>query len=369
MASISAESFDASVRHQVFLERLKTGMAKDITPFLKTIDKNIRLRLSKSELTTWQRRRLNKLLSSIGKMIDGELLRFSGQLTLDLKDLGVSEAAFEARSLTNAVANPAFESVTPASGTVRGAVIAAPLSVRGTQGGKLLTPFLKDWSKTQKDTLVNQIRQGVFEGQTNAQIVKNVRGTAPAKLKDGKLAVVNRQTNALVRTMVQHVSSVARQTVYEANSDLVKRYQWVSTLDSRTTDICMSLSGQSWPIGEGPLPPAHIGCRSTTVPVLDERFSFLKEGATQSSVTGPVDADETYYSWLKKQPKGFQEEAIGITNTKLLRNGGLNADEFAALRLNKNFQPLTLQEMQRLEPLAFEKAGITLNPDTGLPIG
>ena len=42
MAAISAESFDATVRHQVFLERLKAGLAKDITPFLKAIDRDIR---------------------------------------------------------------------------------------------------------------------------------------------------------------------------------------------------------------------------------------------------------------------------------------------------------------------------------------
>jgi len=368
MVAISVPSFDATVRHQVFLERLKTGQAQDITPYLKAIDKAIRLKLSKGELTGYGRARLVALLDGIGKMIDGELLKFSKQLTLDLKDLAISESIFEAKSLTNAVSNPAFESIVPAPSTVRATIVAAPLSVRGAQGGKLLKPFLKDWSKTQKDTLLGVIRQGVFEGQTNAQIVKAVRGTAPAKFNDGKLAVVNRQTNALVRTAVQHVSSVARQTVYAANSDLVKKYQWISTLDNRTSDICQALSGRTWKIGEGPLPPAHISCRSSTVPVLDERFSFLKEGATQSGQFGPVDADETYFSWLKKQPAAFQNEAIGPSYAKLLRNGGLSAERFGQLRLSKNFKPLTLAEMQKLEPLAFEKAGITLNPATGLPI-
>ena len=368
MAALSAVSFDATVRHQVFLERLKAGQAKDITPYLKAIDRAIRLRLSKSELTSYTRQRLVTLLDSIGDMIDGELGKFSKQMKLDLRNLAVSESIFEAKSLTNAVSNDLFESVVPAPGQVRAAIFAAPLSVRGVHGGKLLTPFLKDWNKSQKDALLGVIRQGVFEGQTNAQIVKAVRGTAPAKFNDGKLAVVNRQTQALVRTAVQHVSSVARQSVYEANSDLVKKYQWVSTLDSRTSDICQGLSGRTWKVGEGPVPPAHINCRSTTVPVLDERFKFLKEGATQSSQFGPVDADETYFSWLKKQPAGFQAQAIGKTNAKLLRSGGLSAERFAQLRLSKNFKPLTLAEMQKLEPLAFERAGITLNPATGFPI-
>jgi SPP1 gp7 family putative phage head morphogenesis protein len=368
MASISAASFDATVRHQVFLERLKAGHAQDITPYLKAIDRYIRRRLSKSELTDYRRRRLMVLIDAIDKMIAAELTKFSKQLTLDLGSLAVAESIFEAKSLTNAVANPAFESIVPAPGQVRATVIAAPLSVRGAQGGKLLKPFLKDWSKTQRDSLVGIIRQGVFEGQTNAQIIKAVRGTAPAKFRDGKLAVVNRQTEALVRTAVQHVSSVSRQIVYEANSDLVKAYQWTSVLDSRTTAICQGLDGRTYKIGEGPVPPAHINCRSTTVPVLDERFKFLKEGATQSSATGPVPADQNYFDWLKNQPAAFQDNVLGPTRGRLLRNGGLTADRFAQLRLDKNFKPLTLAEMQRLEPLAFEHAGIKLNPATGLPI-
>jgi len=99
-------------------------------------------------------------------------------------------------------------------------------------------------------------------------------------------------------------------------------------------------------------------CRSTTVPVLDESLDFLDEGATRASVDGPVDANETYYSWLKKQPKGFQDSAIGKTRGNLLRNGGLSADEFAKLNLNRNFEPLTLDEMQAKAPEVFERAGV-----------
>ena len=71
-----------------------------------------------------------------------------------------------------------------------------------------------------------------------------------------------------------------------------------------------------------------------------------------------VPADETYYDWLKRQPKNFQESIIGINRTKLLNNGGLTSEKFTKLQLNKQFKPMTLKEMQKLEPLAFEKAGI-----------
>lgn len=105
-------------------------------------------------------------------------------------------------------------------------------------------------------------------------------------------------------------------------------------------------------------------CRSSTVAVLDDRFSFLEEGGTQRArdlETGKVysvPANQTYYSWLKTQPAEFQDNVIGPTRGKLLRNGGLTAQRFQELQLGRNFKPLTIEEMKKLEPLAFQKANI-----------
>jgi hypothetical protein len=103
-------------------------------------------------------------------------------------------------------------------------------------------------------------------------------------------------------------------------------------------------------------------CRSVVTSVLSEEFDFLDEGATRASKGAEggkqVSADTTYYSWLKTQPVAFQNAAIGTSRATLLRNGGLTSDEFARLSLGKNFNPLTLDEMRRLEPAVFERAGL-----------
>jgi hypothetical protein len=105
-------------------------------------------------------------------------------------------------------------------------------------------------------------------------------------------------------------------------------------------------------------------CRSTIVAQLDERFKFLDEGGTRrtrdpvSGDVGSTKASETYYSWLRDQPKSVQDSIIGPTRGKLLREGGLSSQRFAELQLSKNYKPLTLDEMKKLEPVAFEKAGI-----------
>ena len=56
--------------------------------------------------------------------------------------------------------------------------------------------------------------------------------------------------------------------LYKNNDDLINHYEWISTLDSRTSDICIGLDGNIYPVGKGRLPPAHFNCRSTTAPIL-----------------------------------------------------------------------------------------------------
>lgn len=347
---------EATTRHAVFLERLKTSEVGKFAPFLKEMDQVLRERLSRHELTELSRQRLEKLLADV----DGRLLaimeRFRGELTTDLVDVAQYEAGFEARSIDEVAEN--FESITPSVRQVRAAVMSNPLSVRGSGGGKLLTPFLKDWSRTERETLTGIIRRGYFEGATTQQMIRELRGTAARRFNDGALAKVNQHASSMVRTAVQHVASTARMQTWDENSDIVVGYRFIATLDSRTSAQCRALDQQVFKHGRGPKPPLHINCRSTTVAELDGRFKQLSEGRTRASRDGPVDGNQSYYGWLKNQPAAFQDEAIGPTRGRLLRSGGLTAERFTELQLHRNFEPMTLADMKRLEPLAFEKAGI-----------
>lgn len=347
---------EIATRHQVYLERLKSGEANQFAAFLLEMDRSIRRRLGGVDLTGFARARLERLLAVVERDLGKILDRYYGQLSGNLIDLAQYEAGFEARSLEQVVRG--FEVVIPAEAQVIAAVTSRPLSVRGPDGGKLLEPFIRDWSANEVRRVSGAIRQGFYEGQTTGQILQVVRGTRANKYRDGILAIVNRDAEAVVRTAVQHASSQARQITWESNGDVVQGVRWVSTLDSRTTQQCRSLDGRRFAIDKGPRPPIHIRCRSTTVADIDPEFAFLREGATRSSVGGQVDADLTYYEWLKRQPADFQNSAIGPTRAKLLRRGGLTAERFAELNLGRNFQPLTLDEMRRLEPVAFERAGL-----------
>jgi len=120
----------------------------------------------------------------------------------------------------------------------------------------------------------------------------------------------------------------------QKNSDVVERYEWVSTLDSRTSTICRSRDGQKYEFGKGPLPPAHPNCRSAISPVVSSEFDFLDAGAKRAARGADggmqIDANTTYYDFLKQQPAWSPEE-------------------FRVASVDGFGRPLTLKEMAALD--------------------
>lgn len=348
---------DSTIRQAALLQRLKAGEVRKFGPFLKEMDKRFREILTRDEITTFQRDRLERLLAEVSTMLTGVFGQYRSQLQRDLFELAEYSAGFEARALTASLAD--FEAVIPAPVQVMAAVTASPLAVKGAGGGKLLEPFVRDWTVAETEAVVGAIRVGAFQGRTNAEIIRTVRGTKAANYADGLLAVADRHAAAVVNTAVQHVANVARFETWKANK--VEKYRWVSTLDGRTSEICQSLDGQVFKVGDGPQPPAHINCRSTTVAELDEGFEWLSEGRTRASQIGQVDAKMNYYDWLQTQSVKFQDEMLGPFRGALLREGGLSSSEFGRLQLDRNFSPITLEQMRTLAPLAFDRAGIAIS--------
>jgi SPP1 gp7 family putative phage head morphogenesis protein len=351
---------DATIRHAVFLEKLKAGEVGKFAPFLKEIDRSIRDRLTQSDLTKYDVKRLEALLKEVDSLLLGIFDRYSVQLNLDLIDIANYEAEFEATSLArSAPAGVSFDVAAPTVTAIRAAVLTNPLSVRGIGGGKLLKSFIKGWTNAERERVTGTIRQGFFEGQTNFQVIRSIRGTKAAGYKDGVLATTNRNASTVVHTAIQHVASQARMEVAKANTDIVSEVEMVATLDSKTSQQCRSMDKRRFPVNSGPRPPFHPNCRTTFVLLTKLSVMFAK-GATRASVgpdgAGQVSASLDYYHWLKQQPASFQDVAIGPVRAKLFREGGLSVQRFADLQLDRNFAPLTLTQMKLLEPMAFNKA-------------
>ena len=350
-----------ATRQQVMLERLKAGDVKKLESFLKDAAKAIRERLSRDDLTALSRARAEAQLSAIVSDLRAIYGDASKQIQSDMVDLAEYTAGAEARALSAVLVEDAKLAV-PSAAQVMAAASARPLGQGKTAA--MLEPFVNAWASGSVDKVENAIRLGYFQGKTNREIISEVVGTASNKYKDGLIDATFRNGEAVVRTAVQHVAQVARSEMWAQNADIIEAYEWVSVLDNRTTQQCQALSGQIFEMGKGPLPPIHPNCRSSTTPVIANKQlrEALRKNATQASKGAEggeqVAANLTYFEWLKTQPASFQDEAMGPGRAKLFRDGGISAERFAELSIGKNFEPLTLDEMRALEPVAFERAGL-----------
>jgi len=179
--------------------------------------------------------------------------------------------------------------------------------------------------------LARNIRAGVFSGESTQQIARRLagkinfdfEGTArQAALAGGDaIKVASHQIQTIVRTSVNQVQNQASQAVYAANSKVSPRYEYVATLDSRTSPICQRLDGQEFEYNKGPTPPQHFNCRSTTVPVVDfdklqKKYPNLEKPPattldTRPSITGRVPQGTQYGDWLLDADRKLQVKTLG----------------------------------------------------------
>lgn len=343
---------NSAVRHQVMLERLKAAEAREFNKLIPVLERQVRETLAAlgEPVQSLTRGRLNGLLRELRAAQAAALEQAQDKLLRRLRNIAAYESKFEAESIT-AQTPRGFSFAAATTEAAWASATAVPLSATGD----LLEPFVRDMTKREVDTINKVIMRGYSEGWTNDEITRVLRGTKKLNYKDGLMSSLGKHNSTLVRTAVQHVSNQAREATWEEND--ITQYRWVSTLDGRTTSQCRSLDGKIFTIGKGPRPPIHMNCRSTTVAIIPG-LENLSDILTRASQDGQVKGSLTYYEWLKTQSAQFQDSVLGPVRGKLFRDGGLSAERFAQLQLSAVFEPLSLEEMRKLEPRAFLRAGI-----------
>ena len=349
-------------KNQMLIEGLKLGEHKNFAPFLKQIDKEVRLAiLGAGDVLTTKKQR-DELIKAVNGIQLDIYAAYLKEYELDLADIGLDQASFEAKSYDKIVKD--YDPVTPTKAAIIRAYSLEPLQVENYAGKPLLASYIKDMTSKEIARINKAVSDGFSQGLTNQQILTNIRGTKANKFNDGLLKKVNNANASMVRTSIQHVSTQARTATMKQNSDLVKGYKIVVTFDERTTTLCYDIGQQNitYEVGKGPLPPLHIGCRDTIVSVFSSKFDFLDEGATRASKGASggkqVSAKLGSYDWMLKQPIAFQEASMGVTRSKLLRDGGLTPTEYAKLSTNSRFQTLTIKELRQKMPSIFVTAGL-----------
>lgn len=330
------------ISHQVWLQRNASHEVNEMLPFIQQMRDEVRAQVLQFGDDNRTRKNLEKLLRDLDDILTGITVDWQEKLSEDLQTLAEYEADWATKTLT---ANVDAEFVTPSPEQVWSAVKWNPLALSDKPAD--LFGMMAGWGDAEVARLVNGVKMGFVQGKTTRQIVKEMVGAG------GLADVSQRNAATVIRTALNHVSTQARETAYKKNSDIIERYEWVSTLDSRTSTICRSRDGQKYEIGKGPLPPAHPNCRSATAPVISDEYDFLDAGAKRAARGAEggtqVDASTTYYEFLKQQPAWFQDEALGPTRGKIFRNSGISPEEFRIISVDGFGRPLTLNEMADLD--------------------
>jgi len=389
--------FDASVRHQIGVRRFQSGEVRRVLTILEKADRELtemlRLRLIKfgDAPPDFRSKRFGRLLADVRGARKIAMQQVRTQITGSLVKLAPLEVDFEQRMIRSSVPVE-FNFAAVETSQLRTIVFSRPFQ------GRLLREWYMDLAAIDRGNLRAAIQLGMSQGESIPAIVRRVAGTRARNFTDGALAITRRKAETIVRTAVNHVSNRARETMWDANSDVISAIRWTAMLDGRTTPICRARDGTFTTVGgralpaefaplqpAGARPPAHMACRSVMIAavdgvgivgqkpfVRDTRTRRLREvdfrkiarntGKSVSRVRrewiseniGTVPSKTTYNQFLKRQPAAFQDQALGQTKGKLFRKGELDVDKFVDVKGNE----LTLTQLADSQPEAFVKAGL-----------
>lgn len=140
---------------------------------------------------------------------------------------------------------------------------------------------------------------GLIRGETPEKITKRLLKRVDVSFSDAR---------RLVRTEVARIHEESSIASYESME--VERYEFLATLDRKTSDICQEQDGKVYETKKAEvginMPPLHPNCRSTTVPYFEdddgERFARNADGKGYM-----VPQNMTYKQWynnLEETEKG-----------------------------------------------------------------
>lgn len=234
----------------------------------------------------------------------------------------------------------------------------------------------KEWWSRQGNNLrksfADQMRQGIFLGETSNQLAQRIRGTRQTGFSDGVIPGITQKARrdavSLVQTSVLSVGNASQLATYRANADVIKGVQALATLDLKTSDICIARAGSSWNVDTGaPLPgsprqerfpgppPWHFRCRTVLIPVVksfaeltgtdlgrraDKAVADLPQ-STRASMDGQVAADMTFSQFLKGKSQAQQIEVLGRGKWELWNDGQIGLSQL----IDQRGRPLTLGQL------------------------
>ena len=320
--------YDKLTRHQVYLEGLKSWFSSDFNDTLDVLNRrvmNIFLDAPERQLGDLTAAQYRNFERRISRQLDSIIKRSKEVLWNDLKDVNAADNEMLQGILKS---ERSTRRKMPSNAVVWNQVTKRTVGATGTTLDEMIDAFYANL----KATILKEVRKARIDNDSVDDLITTMKGTRAANNRDGLMNKFKNQSNSVLATALQHITSVS-QNQYERI--FYERYRWVAVLDSRTTHICRSRNGKTWAYGRGPVPPAHYNCRSKIVPVDDDRRNY----------------PETYFGWVREQPFNVLSDIVGIEAARRIRAGKGSDTEFpqymSERKLNvdqfKNKLPLILE--------------------------
>lgn len=286
---------DRITRHQVYLEGFKAGAILAFNPYLEAVEKSIRGELAMIKLDGLDeltKAKLRTLIATLRGVIAKQFNRYvAGMLKMLMRfmraDITMMTAIME-------------DAERPNSARLWLTILKTALP----GNGQFLENMLDALSMTATAKVVDTIHKAAANGVKVSEAVAALVGSPSTLFGGSVLQKIARQNAILVDTIVQHISQITETTIAKGMFDV---YTWFSIIDKGTTQICVDRNGNVYTYGEGPLPPAHYGCRSTTVP------------------GDPEFIPATFKIWFDDQPDAVRKDMGNITIPRPLSLDGFNA--------------------------------------------
>lgn len=167
--------------------------------------------------------------------------------------------------------------------------------------------------------LENELSRLIRSGYANAlsveEMLTELLGQGREKLR-GWSGKIRRNGRNGLNTVMQHI---AANLGGFNQAQVFERYQWVSVIDERTTEICTRRDGKVYVYGRGPIPPAHHNCRSTIVP--------YQEGADGLATW----RGGSWFDWARDQPKPVLNDMIGNDEARKILQDDASPSNFPKL--------------------------------------
>lgn len=342
--ALSDEIQDAITRHQIYLLRYSAGREREAGIYINELTLLIQSELQNEELSEMDSLRLQRFLDDVNAFGDEIYADLEEKILDELDDFANQESDWNTSMLARY-----FDEVVDISRLDTQLVVFAGILRVG--GGMNIRNMVNAFRRDKTRQNIQAIRDGVTLREPNEVIEKRILSLNPLHKK---------QASSLIRTANNFASVKVRDLALRGNIGLFMGYEWVSVLDSRTSLICASRDGTVYPFTDDPVispkPPAHFSCRSTITPrVKPEYEGKVKKPKPRTAQgakgTTTVRQTTTYESWLRRQPKSFQDEVLGKTRGALFRRGKLPISKF----VDASGQTLTLDELRKVEPEVFNR--------------